>query len=216
MATYLQSSPGIYKIISKASNKIYIGCASNVRTRINGHLYDLRKEKHKNSYLQRAWTKYGEENFVFEMIEKCDITELHAKEHYWTNELNCFDRSIGYNLKPTDPNGCSIHSEETKEKISTNHKKNDIRPGIKCYEAGKIYNHSELCKTNLVKAREKLKDIDFKKLHREKRGKKVIDQSTGIIYSSLAEVCELIGVTKGSFSSILLGKRNNKTTFKYI
>jgi hypothetical protein len=49
-----------------------------------------------------------------------------------------------------------------------------------------------------------------------KRGKKVIDQSTGIIYSSLAEVCELLGITKGSFSRILLGKRRNKTTFKYL
>jgi hypothetical protein len=32
MATYLQSNPGIYKITSKASGKIYVGCASNVRT----------------------------------------------------------------------------------------------------------------------------------------------------------------------------------------
>jgi group I intron endonuclease len=216
MATFLQASPGIYKITNTISNKIYIGCASNVRTRINGHLYDLRKDKHNNSYLQKAWVKYGEESFIFEMIEECDITKLHAKEHYWVNKLNCLDRSIGYNLKPTDPNGCSIHSEETKKKIKDHHKKNNIKPNAKCYEAGKVYNHSELCKINLIEARKKLKDIDFKKLHREKRGKKIIDQSTGIIYSSLAEVCELLEITKGSFSRILLGKRKNKTTFKYL
>ena len=58
--------------------------------------------------------------------------------------------------------------------------------------------------------------IDYTKLHREKRGKKVIDQSTGIIYGSLAEVCELLGITKGSFSRIVLRKRKNKTTFKYL
>jgi len=216
MATYLKAISGIYKITNTVNSMIYVGCASNIRTRINGHLYDLRREKHKNSYLQRAWNKYNEENFIFEMIEECDKANLHAKEHYWVNELNCLNKSIGYNLKPTDPDGYSIHSKETKEKISTHHKKNNIRPGVKCYEAGKVYNHSELCKTNLAKAREKLKNLDFKKIHREKKGKKVIDQSTGIIYNSLAEVCELIGVTKGSFSRILLGKRNNKTTFKYI
>jgi predicted GIY-YIG superfamily endonuclease len=44
MATYLQSSPGIYKITSTTSGKIYIGCASNIKTRINVHLYDLRRK----------------------------------------------------------------------------------------------------------------------------------------------------------------------------
>lgn len=29
MATYIQSTPGIYKITSITNGKIYIGCASN-------------------------------------------------------------------------------------------------------------------------------------------------------------------------------------------
>ena len=216
MATYLQSIPGIYKITNTVNNKIYIGCASNIRTRINGHLYDLRKGIHKNDYLQKSWNKYGEKAFIFEAVENCAVDVLHTREHYWVNQSNCLNRNIGYNIKPTDPNGCSIHSQTTIEKISNHHKQNNIKPSIKCYEAGQVYNNSELCKNNLAKAREKLKDVDFKKIHREKRGKKVIDQSTGIIYNSLAEVCELIGITKGSFSRILLGKRKNKTTFKYL
>jgi group I intron endonuclease len=211
MATYLQSISGIYKITSVTSGKIYIGCASNVRTRINAHLYDLRRKKHNNSYLQKAWTKYGEENFVFEIIEECVISNLHAREHYWVNKLNCLDRSIGYNLKPTDPNGCSIHSEETKEKLRLANK--GKKPSILCIQKLKERTLSPEHKEIMRKSRE---SIDYTKLHREKRGKKVIDQSTGIIYSSLAEVCELLGITKGSFSRILLGKRKNKTTFKYI
>lgn len=211
MATYLQSTPGIYKITSITSGKIYIGCASNVRTRINGHLYDLRKDKHNNSYLQKAWTKYGEENFIFEMIEKCDISDLHAREHYWVNELNCLDRSTGYNLKPTNPNGCSIHSEATIEKLRQANK--GKKPSQACIEALKQRTLSCEHKKLLKKSRE---GINYTKLHREKRGKKIIDITTGVIYSSLAEVCELIGMTKGSLSRILLGKRINKTTFKYI
>lgn len=211
MATYLQSSPGIYKITSTTSGKIYIGCASNIRTRINGHLYDLRRNKHNNNYLQKAWNKYGEENFVFEIIEKCDISSLHFKEHYWVNKLNCLDRSIGYNLKPTDPNGQSVHSEETREKLRIANK--GKKPSALCIQKLKERTISAEHKEIMRKSRE---SIDYTKLHREKRGKKVIDQSTGIIYSSLAEVCELIGVTKGSFSRILLGKRKNNTTFKYL
>jgi group I intron endonuclease len=211
MATYLQSNSGIYKITSTASGKIYVGCASNVKTRINGHLYDLRREKHNNNYLQRAWLKYGEENFVFEIIEKCSVNDLHAREHYWVNELNCLDKSIGYNIKPTDPNGCSIQSEETKEKLRIANK--GKKPSQACIEALKKRTLSSEHKYLLKRSRE---NIDYTKLHREKRGKKVIDQSTGIIYNSLAEVCEIIKMTKGALSRILLGKRINKTTFKYI
>jgi hypothetical protein len=40
--------------------------------------------------------------------------------------------------------------------------------------------------------------------------------ATGSIYSSLAEVCELLNITKGALSRKLLGKRMNNTTFKYI
>jgi group I intron endonuclease len=211
MATYLQSSPGIYKITSKTDGKIYVGCASNIRTRINGHLYDLRKDKHNNSYLQRAWNKYSEENFVFEIIEKCDISDLHFKEHYWVNELNCLDRSIGYNLKPTDPNGKSVHSEETKEKLRIINK--GKKPSELCIQKLKERTLSPEHKELLQRSREY---IDFKKVHRLKRGKKIIDTTTKIVYSSLAEVCEILNITKSTLSRKLSGKRTNKTTFKYI
>lgn len=211
MATYLQSQPGIYKITNVVDNKIYIGCASNVRTRKNGHLHDLKNNYHKNSYLQNAWNKHGEVNFKFEVVELCDIKLLHEKEHFWVSYYNSLDRNIGYNLKPTDPNGCSIHSEETKEKLRQANK--GKKPSAFCIQKLKERTLSSEHKEIMRKSRE---DIDYTKLHREKRGKKVIDQATGIIYSSLAEVCELLGVTKGSFSRILLGKRKNKTTFKYL
>jgi len=213
MATYLQSSPGIYKITSIASGKIYIGCASNVRTRINGHLYDLRKEKHSNSYLQKAWSKYGEENFVFEIVEKCNITDLHAREHYWVNELNCLDRSIGYNLKPTDPNGNSIHSEETKEKLRQANK--GKKPSLACTEAGKIYNASEECKINLIEARKKLKDVDFNivNAHKKKSIKNII---TGEVYESLAVASNTLNIPKYELSRRILGKRKNNTNLIYL
>lgn len=213
MATYLQSIPGIYKITNITSGKIYIGCASNIRTRINGHLYDLRRNKHKNSYLQRAWTKYGEENFIFEMIEKCNISNLHAREHYWVNEFNCLDRSTGYNLKPTDPNGCSIHSEVTIEKLRQANK--GKKPSQACIEAGKIYNASEECKMNLIKARKKLKDIDFNVVNAHKR-KSIINIITGEVYESLAVAANTLNIPKYELSRRILGKRKNNTNLIYL
>jgi group I intron endonuclease len=213
MATYLQSSPGIYKITSTTSGKMYIGCASNIRTRINGHLYDLRRDNHNNSYLQRAWNKYGEENFVFEIIEKCDISDLHSKEHYGVNKLNCLDRSIGYNLKSTDPNGKSVHSEETKEKLRSINK--GKKPSAACIEAGKIYNASEECKINLIEARKKLKDIDFNivNAHKKKSIKNII---TGEVYESLAVASNILNIPKYELSRRILGKRKNNTNLIYL
>jgi len=211
MSTYLQGKPGIYKITNTVNNKIYIGCASNIRTRVNGHLYDLRRNMHSNSYLQKSWNKYGESIFVFKTHELCDIKDLHMREHFWVTTLDCLNKSIGYNLKPTDPNGCSIHSEETKEKLRQANK--GKKPSALCIQKLKERTLSPEHMEIMRKSRE---HIDFKKLHREKRGKKIIDNATGIIYSSLAEVCDLLNITKGSMSRKLLGKRINKTTFKYI
>lgn len=205
------SKPGIYKITNTLSNKVYVGCASNVRTRWNGHLYDLRKEKHSNKYLQKAWSKYGEPNFKFEIIETCDIANLHAREHYWVIALECLDRNKGYNLKPTDPLGSSIHSQETIEKLRIANK--GKRPSELCIQKLKERKLSKEHKELLMHSRQ---SIDFKKLHREKKGKKVINTETNTIYGSLAEVCEILNVTKGSLSRKLLGKRPNNTNFKYI
>jgi group I intron endonuclease len=211
MATYLQSISGIYKITNLISNKLYVGCASNIRTRINDHIYNLRKGTHSNIYLQKAWIKYGEKSFVFEIIEKCSVFDLHDKEHYWVNKFNCLDRLIGYNLKPTDPNGCSIHSEETKEKLRQTNK--GKKPSALCIQKLKERTLSIEHKEILEKSR---KLVNFKEIHRMKRGKKVLDTTTEIVYSSLSEVCELLNIKKSSLSRKLSGKRINKTTFKYI
>ena len=213
MATYLKTSSGIYKITNLTNGKLYIGCASNINTRINGHKHDLRNQKHANSYLQKAWNKYGEQNFIFEIVEKCDIDNLHIREHYWVNKLNCLDRNSGYNLKPTDPNGCSLHSEETKEKLRQSHKGKKISQA--CIDAVKIYNSSEECKINLQKAREKLKFIDFNKVNANKR-KSIKNIITGEIYLSLTEASKILNIPKYNLSRKLLGKRKNDTNLIYL
>lgn len=213
MATYLQSLPGIYKITNTVNNKIYIGCASNIRTRINGHLYNLKNGIHDNYYLQNSWNKYGKESFTYEIVELCKIEDLHSREHYWVLLLNCLDKNIGYNLKPTDPNGCSIHSEETKEKLRIANK--GKKPSQACIEAGKIYNASDQCKNHLAKAREKLKAVDFNIVNASKR-KKVINVITGQIYDSLRIAAEVHNMPKERLSKYLLGTRTNKTNLKYL
>ena len=203
---------GIYQIVNQVTQKRYIGLASNLNSRKQGHIYDLRRGKHGNKYLQKAWDKYGEINFKFNCIEECSIEDLHKREDYWVKVLNVLDRYYGYNLKPTDPNGCSILSEETRAKISATHKTKGIRPSTLCIANRKKVNMSPEGRANQIIS---LKKIDFNEVNKAKR-KTVIDTATNQIYDSLTIAAEALGMTKHKLSKYLLGTRTNKTTFKYL
>lgn len=60
----------IYRITNMANNKFYIGSALSFERRLWQHKYDLKRGVHKNPRLQAAWNKYGEEMFVFEVLEE--------------------------------------------------------------------------------------------------------------------------------------------------
>ncbi|MFW6122530.1 MAG: GIY-YIG nuclease family protein [Petrotogales bacterium] len=49
---------GIYNIICLPNQKVYIGSSNNIYRRYYLHLYELRKNKHTNIHLQRAFNKY--------------------------------------------------------------------------------------------------------------------------------------------------------------
>ena len=60
---------GIYKIVCKPTGKAYFGSTKDWKPRKSQHLCCLRKGKHHSVHLQRAWNKYGEENFEFVWVE---------------------------------------------------------------------------------------------------------------------------------------------------
>lgn len=90
---------GIYKIINLVNRKIYIGLAVDLCKRWKKHKLALNNNSHENIHLQRAWDKYGEDSFVFEVIERTlDIFELEKLEEKWITEIRSYDDSIGYNI----------------------------------------------------------------------------------------------------------------------
>ena len=75
---------GIYKIINVVNDKFYIGSAVNLRKRKARHFSELRTGKHKNRHLLAAWRKYGEQSFVFVVVEEVeDRTQLLIAENRW-------------------------------------------------------------------------------------------------------------------------------------
>jgi group I intron endonuclease len=125
----------IYKIKNKINNKFYIGSAVNFINRKKTHLHRLRKNIHHSIVLQNSWNKYGEDNFIFEIIEECEKENLIVREQYYIDTLKPYfnvakkaGSSLG--IKHTDEakKNMSIaqkgrkHTDKTKEKISESHK----------------------------------------------------------------------------------------------
>lgn len=78
---------GIYKIINVINNKFYVGSAVDLKRRKTRHFSELRTGKHKNRHLQAAWVKYGEQAFVFVVVEELpDDADLLAAENVWLKE----------------------------------------------------------------------------------------------------------------------------------
>lgn len=87
---------GIYCIENMINHKKYIGQSVNIFSRWQQHKSELNRKKHCNSKLQNAWNKYGEENFNFYILEKCNFSELDKKEQNYIKNYNSYYN--GYNL----------------------------------------------------------------------------------------------------------------------
>lgn len=120
---------GIYSLTNKTTSKRYIGQTVYLNGRKGDHLLNLRRNQHDNDYLQKAFNKYGEEDFIFEVLEvipkleDCsnDKDKLTEREQYWMDFYNCYNREYGYNINLSasiNPMQGKTHTPEARKKIS--------------------------------------------------------------------------------------------------
>lgn len=88
---------GIYQLKNIANGKLYVGQTKNFSNRKKSHLKSLKNGTHYNRYLQRSYNKYGQDFFVFEIIERCEVELLNERERYWIRELQTEYKDKGYN-----------------------------------------------------------------------------------------------------------------------
>ena len=101
----------IYAIKNIKNNKIYIGQTKDLKSRWEGHKKKLRKNKHDNIHLQRAWNKYKEENFEFKSII---FTENYNEEEIkYIKFYNSNNPKYGYNIMLGGENPPIIRGEDS-------------------------------------------------------------------------------------------------------
>jgi group I intron endonuclease len=88
---------GIYMIKNLTNEKIYIGQSVDIQKRFWDHKRELKYKTHRNSYIQRSWDKYGENNFLFEIIEEYPRELLNERETYWIKFYKSNNSTHGYN-----------------------------------------------------------------------------------------------------------------------
>lgn len=110
---------GVYQILNTANGKSYVGRSVAIKRRWDSHRFHLRKGTHKNKHLQSSWNKYGEDSFVFRVLEFVDDEDLlPAREGFHTNRLKATHRDHGYCSVEVDENAQVRFSEEHRRRIS--------------------------------------------------------------------------------------------------
>lgn len=190
----------IYIIRNKTNNNIYVGSATDFNHRKAQHLSDLKLNKHSNIILTRAYNKYGEQNFVFEILEVVnDKNELINKEQWWIDLLN-----PQYNILQKAGSSFGYrHTQECKIKMSEQRKgkKQSLETINKRIE-------NQIGKTLSDKTKKKISDKHKKPIVQMDINNNIIkvwesgkeaSKALNIIASHISSVCRNKRITAGGY-----------------
>lgn len=108
-----KSISGIYAIVNTLNNHKYIGSSMHVRDRLYQHRALLRRNRHHSIHLQNAYNKYGEDKFIWVILEMCEPirdTLIYIEQKY-------LDLKPEYNIAQLASCPAQLHqSQETKDK----------------------------------------------------------------------------------------------------
>lgn len=200
----------IYKIENKDTEQCYIGRTANYTRRTNDHKSMLRRGSHRNKYLQEAYDK-NPDCYTYSIIEIVDtLEESYIREEYFVNVYKSKD--LAYNImggghkglpREYHPNLGRKTPDSVKEQISRN------RRGKSLGEDNHFYG--------------KKHSVDTKsKISESRKGQTVGGDNpysksvyvNGIIYGSVTEGREAVGMKRYAFRTKLLDPNNED--FKYI
>jgi group I intron endonuclease len=155
------SACGVYSITQISTGKIYIGSTTtSFKNRWRRHRYDLKNNSHHSLYLQRAYNKYGVDDFRFNVELVCPSDATLVEEQKYLDLKQSFLPAHGFNH-----NANSGGRKGRLHSVESIHKMRLVHAGFK---------HSEETKKQMSQTR---KTLVISKENREKmiapqRGKK--------------------------------------------
>jgi len=94
---------GVYQIKNLGNGKIYIGSCKNLPGKINSQKFQLNLGSHMNEELQKDFTKLGESNFAFEVLDYLEPKE--DKDYDCAEDLEVLKEMWIEKLSTIYPNG---------------------------------------------------------------------------------------------------------------
>lgn len=89
------NASGIYIIYCLINGKYYIGSSKHIKRRFGQHIGILKRNRHPSRYLQYAWNKHGEGNFICDILEYCPKNVLMEREQWYLDQFK--PHIYGYN-----------------------------------------------------------------------------------------------------------------------
>lgn len=199
----------IYKITNLINNKIYIGkdTTSNPNYFGSGLL------------INRAFEKYGKENFIKEVIDETDnYEELSKKEIYWIGKYNSTDREIGYNISKGGDGGDTLSNHPDLDIIREKISKNNPKKG-KTYEEAFGIEKAKSYKKNLSKSNKRHNlDKTYEELYGLEKAtelKKIISINTKNNWSDERKKRQS-ELSRNNISDSLLSEESKRKNKKYL
>ena len=191
----------IYKTTNLINGKIYVG----------QHKSNVFDAHYKGSCvrLADAFAKYGKDNFIVELIVKCESKhEMDEREKEWIKKLNSRDRTIGYNLSEGGERGFYLENHDYQKNVETRRKNGTLSGWKKSQES---------IQQGLETKRQKygdLSNIGMKgKHHSEETRRKMSELSKGRVISEQQKL-QISNTLKEYNKDENVRKRNSETLKK--
>ena len=156
---------GVYFIKNKITGKFYVGHSINIEKRFIRHKRDLTNGNHHCIYLQRAWDKYGKDNFEFIIHKECETKEESIElEQYFIDNFKeklyntSNEANLGGDLLTGNPRREEIIAKRTKTQKELLSKMSAEERKLKLGKPGK--KNGMYGRTHTPEVRQKLSEIN--------------------------------------------------------
>lgn len=204
----------------------------NIDSRIRQHKRQLRKNIHINSHLQNSYNFYGEDSFIFHIIEWTDLERIREKEQLYIDNLKP-EYNVSKNTKA--PMDGRKHTNRTIIKMSGKTPWNKGIPRTELEKSLMSARQRESLKNNperLKKLSQSIKKYyethegtfkgkhhteENKKVFRDyrKSKKKIILINTGEIFEAQIDIARKYNIKQGHISECLNNKRLSVKGFRF-